>query len=702
MRSLFCLILAAAAVHAGEGKWTPMQVLELDPAALQKQGLELSVSRLWDAKRGTGLLSAAVSLGGCSAAFVSPTGLIATNHHCLFSVLQEHSRPGRDLTTGGFLARDRREELPSKTTRVTVPRRFTDVTGQIESAAPRGADDAQRFRAIEDKKNQLVAECEKRPHSRCRVAVMDGGVQYVLVETTELQDIRLVYAPPRAVGEFGGEVDNWMWPRHTGDFSMARAYVAPDGNPAPYAESNVPYKPEFYLPISTKGVKPGDFVMVLGYPGATVRSLTAAEMEDRRDEHFARRVQLYGEWIERIEQTTKNDPAGTIALASSLKTLLNRYKNSQGQLAGLKRGNIIENQRAQEAVVAAWARERAEWKQAADALAELNRLAAEKRKTAARDFIFAEIPNGALALKHAAQLVRLAQERQKPDAQRETDYMQREIPRLRDRMEREQKSYFEYSDMAQFASLMKLTRTLDSGQRIKAFDRYFGGEDPGDGVIALYKHTKVTNLAERLRMFDETPDQLRARKDPMLDFAFELNSELRAWNEAARNRDGAIARLRPLWRRAVIAHAGKPIAPDANSTLRVSFAHVKGYIPREGVLYTPQTTLAGMIEKHTGEEPFNVPEPVRAAAEKTDPASVPLCFLADADTTGGNSGSPTVNGRGELVGLNFDRVWENVANDFGYNPGIARNVNVDIRFMLWMLENVHGAGALLEELGARK
>ncbi len=702
MYRLFFLMLAVSAVHAGEGKWTPMQVLELDAAALREQGLELPVSRLWDAKRGTGLLSAAVSLGGCSAAFVSQTGLIATNHHCLFSVLQEHSRPGRDLTTDGFLARERREELPTKTTRVTVPRRFTDVTAQVEASVPSGADDAKRFRAIEDKKNSLVAECEKRPHSRCRVAVMDGGVQYVLVETMELQDIRLVYAPPRAVGEYGGEVDNWMWPRHTGDFSMARAYVGPDGNPAAYAESNVPYKPEFYFPISTKGVKPSDFVMVLGYPGLTVRSLTAAEMEDRRDEYFARRVQLYGEWIERIDQTTKNDQAGTIAMASSLKTLLNRYKNSQGQLAGLTRGQIIEKQRAREEVVAAWAGQRAEWKQAAGALAELNRLAAEKRKTAARDFIFAEVSYGALALKHATQLVRLAQERRKPDAEREADYMEREIPRLRDRMEREQKSYFEPADMAQFASLMKLARALDGSQRIKAFDKYFGGADPGDGVTALYKGSKVTNLSERLRMFGETPEQLRARKDPMIDFAFELDTELRVWNEATRKRDGAIARLRPVWRRAVIAHAGKPVAPDANSTLRVSFAHVKGYVPREGVLYTPRTTLAGMIEKHTGGEPFKVPESVLAAAKKADAATVPLCFLADADTTGGNSGSPTVNGRGELVGLNFDRVWENVANDFGYNPDIARNVNVDIRFMLWMLENVHNATTLLNELGAQR
>ena len=200
-------------------------------------------------------------------------------------------------------------------------------------------------------------------------------------------------------------------------------------------------------------------------------------------------------------------------------------------------------------------------------------------------------------------------------------------------------------------------------------------------------------------MFEETTEQLQARKDPLLEYAFLLEPGLRAWQKAVQTREGAVARLRPEWRRAVIAHAGKPVAPDANSTLRVSFAHVQGYVPRDGVLYTPQSTLAGMIEKHTGEEPFAVPQFILDAAKRARPAEIPLDFLANADTTGGNSGSPVVTGRGELVGLNFDRVWENVANDFGYNPEIARNVNVDIRFFLWMVGDVQKADGILKELG---
>ncbi|HWR54789.1 MAG TPA: S46 family peptidase [Bryobacteraceae bacterium] len=691
----FALALPLLAV---DGKWTPQQVLQLDPAWLKKLGLELPPEKLWNPQTGTGLLAATVNIGGCSASFISETGLVATNHHCLFGILQEHATPQNDIITNGFLARSKGQELPSKTVRIAIPHRFTDVTREVEAAVPAGVDDLARQKAIDAKQKQIVAKCEERAFARCRVAAFDGGVQYVLVDTTELPDVRLVYAPPRAVGEYGGEIDNWMWPRHTGDFSIARAYVAPDGSPAAYSKDNVPYKPAFHLPIARDGVKPGDFVMVLGYPGVTFRSLTAAEMAERRELFYPRRVDLYGEYIRTMEEMTKSSPEGTIAVASNLKGLHNRYKNAQGQIAGLDRGCILEKQRAAEEEVAQWAKMRPEFAGALAARDELLRLVGEQRRTWERDHLLTEIAAGAAGLSHAATVVRSAYERQKPNADRELVYMDRQLPRLKDRLDREQKNYYIPVDKALFAAWVRRALALPADQRIAAVDAAFVQGGVPARIEALYAATKVTDREERLQMLAETPEQLRARKDAMLDFAFGLETERQELKARQDRQDGASARLRPQWRKAVLAHAGKPVAPDANSTLRVTFAHVKGYVPRDGVFYTPQTTLKGVLEKHTGEEAFNAPQVLRDVAAGGRYDNLPVNFLSDADTTGGNSGSPTVNGRGELVGLNFDRVWENVANDFGYNPEIARNVNVDVRYLLWMLENVSGAKELLGEL----
>src|SRR5262245_23743350 len=333
----------AMPVFAEEGKWTPQQLFQLDPAWPTRMGLQVPVSRLWDPQRGTGLLAAAVNTGGCSGGFVSATGLILSNHHCFFGILQEHSRPGRDLMSTGFLARTPAEELPDKTVRVTIPHRFTVVTREIESVAPPGLGDLARAKAIESKQKELVAACERSPGVRCQVAAFDGGLEYTLIEMLQLTDIRLVYAPPRAIGEFGGEPDNFRWPRHVGDFAIARAYK--DGKP---------YKPAFFFPISTAGVKPNDFVMVLGYPGRTLRSMTAEEMANERD-RFQLRADIYGEWITLLEAAGQGSGEGRIAVAATLKSLNNSRTNALGQLAGLARGRIIEKQRIADREVMEWA-----------------------------------------------------------------------------------------------------------------------------------------------------------------------------------------------------------------------------------------------------------------------------------------------------------------------------------------------------------
>jgi Peptidase S46 len=735
--------LAWGASAAGvEGKWTPDQVLELDPAWLRSLGLQIQPEQLWSTQQGAGLLEAAVKINGCSASFISAQGLMITNHHCAFSILQQHSTPERDLITGGFLAARHQDELPGSNVRATLPHTTTDVSQLVEAAAAAaGADDLARYRAIDRKKKDLVAECERQKNRRCEVAAFDGGVRYVLSESIEYPDVRLVYAPPRAVGDFGGEIDNWSWPRHSGDFALLRVYAAPDGAPAPYAQANRPLAPAHFFPVAAQGAAPGDFVMVPGYPGVTFRSLTAAEVRERAVRFYPHLSQVTRTWLDLEEAAARTNATARIALADRIKSLSNTEKNSRGQIDGLRRGNILAKKEAAERVVLDWAAARPQDPLAsagAAAHGELTRLVELRNATWDRNFLLNVLRSGPKPLDLAITVVRHARETLKPDLEREAAFMDRNRDRFEEGLRRDQSRIYPPVEAQLLADLLARFAAMPEPARVPAVEAVLAGLPPAattattaateiDGTAAgsppprfdavalqaraaqLIAGSRVGDLAERMKMLVETEPQLLARHDPLLDLAAGLATATQQDEEEDHRFGGAVSRLRPAWRKAVAAQAGKPLAPDANGTLRVSFAHVQGYSPRDGVWMTPQTRLAGMVEKSTGEEPFDTPPAILTAAAQgpsspwADPAlhDVPVCFLADADTTGGNSGSPVLNGRGQLVGVNFDRVWENVANDFGFNPDVARNISVDIRYLLWMLTATHGDAAqpLLDEMG---
>lgn len=729
--TLSVLALPPGTARAVEGKWTPDQVLQLDAGWLHELGLELQPQELWSAE-GAGLLEAAISIGGCSAGFISPDGLVATNHHCAFGLLQQHSTPERDLITLGFLAREPSAELPGEGTRATLPRTTRDVTAEIEGAVPKrtgkdDADDVARFRAIERKRSELVAECERRAHRRCQVAVFDGGVRYTLIEEIEFPDVRVVYAPPNAVGNFGGEVDNWSWPRHAGDFTLLRVWAAPDGGPAAPGKGTQPYHPRHWFPVSAAGVAPEQFVMVAGYPGRTFRAETAAEMRQRAERWFPSRAKILRANLDILEAASAKDETARIALASRVRSLANAEKNARGQLAGIERGNLIRRKEAGEREVGAWIAAHPDHAAARAAHRELYNLVVRTEPTWERDFLLGQLRRasgpgefnpsqtrvGALSLDLALTVVRRAKQRQKPDAGRDPAYMERNRDQVLDAVRIGQKRLHRPTEEALLADWLTRGVALPAGSRIAAVDALVAEQGAGTDLALkaaeLHATTKVLDLDARMAMLEETPAQLRARHDPLLDFALTLDEDLLALEAREERTAGAISRLRPLWRRAVMAQAGKPIAPDANATLRVSFAKVQGYAPRDAVWMTPQTTLAGAVAKHTGKDPFAAPPFLLAAAPRGAQSrwadarfhDVPVDFLADADTTGGNSGSPVLDGRGRLVGLNFDRVWENVANDFGYEPAVARNISVDVRYLLWVLESEHGdaAAPLLREMG---
>ena len=680
----------------------PQQVLELGPAWVKSQGFALPVDQLWNQKKGSGLLSNAIALPGCSGAFVSANGLLITNHHCVASILQQHSTPEANLARVGYLARTQGDEKPAAAFRIQVPRGFRDVTQEVLALVPTDADDLQRFRAIETAQKSLVAECEKKPDTRCTFAAFDGGRFYTLMESLELTDVRLVYAPAHSIGQYGGDIDNWMWPRHNGDFALVRAY-----------QNGKPYRPEYFFPLSTRGVKPGDGIAVLGYPGSTSRALVAEEMEERERLFFPRMQGLTAEWQGILERAGAARPEAMVAVSDDLQSLLNRRKNAEGQLAGLARGHIVDKARQSDERVAAWVAKHPEQQAALAARAGLQQIARDRQATWERDFLLDALGNGPRGLRWGVMLARRTGEAAKPDAEREPGFQERDLSQMRDRLERDQKRYEAQVDQALMLSWVTRARALPAEQKIAAVQQQFGAlvdEAAVKKKIAeLYAASKLFELAQRKQMFDEAPQVLRARVDPLLQLAVQLDDERKLLKDRRDRWNGAVSRFRPAWRSAVISEAGKPIAPDANSTLRVSFGRVKGYSPRDALVYSPQTKLSGVVEKYTGVEPFELPANVLEAARAgrmgkwKDAAlgDVPVDFLGDCDTTGGNSGSPVINGQGQLVGVNFDRVWENVANDFGYNPDVARNVMVDARYLLWLLDEVEHAAPLVDELSGK-
>ncbi len=696
------LLLFAFSVSAGEGKWTPQQVLAQGEGWVKQQGFRVPLARLWNAKTNTGLLSNAVQLPGCSGSFVSPNGLLITNHHCVLSILQEHATPAQNLTKDGFLAGSYADEKQSKSFRIQVPKRFEDVTSEVLAAVPANADDLTRFQAVERAQKALVAECEKEAKTRCQFATYDSGLFFTLTAFEELSDVRLVYAPPESVGDFGGEVDNWSWPRHSGDFALLRAYL--DGKP---------YQPKAFFPVSVDGVKPGDAVAVLGYPGRSFRGLLASEMAERESFVYPHLVSLTREYISILEEEGKRSPAAQIAFSDELRSLLNVNKNALGQLAGLKRGQLLEKRKAFELATESFAR--ASKDQAAlDAKTALEALGAERNDTAERDFLVDNVSRGARALAWALEIALHATEREKPDLEREPSMMEREQPRLIERFNRDFSHYQPEADTRLAVAWLNRVKALPAGQRLAAVDSVWGSTDAGGNLAERYvqwsKRSKMFDNVTRLAMYGERVAELRARKDPLVELGFELLKERKSLKDRRDRWSGAALKLFPVWRRAALKQARRPIAPDANGTLRVTFGRVAGYAPRDAVEVSAQTTLRGMLEKETGVEPFLVAPAIKAASLAKSPTAyrdprlgdVPVDFLADADTTGGNSGSPTIDANGRLVGVNFDRVWENVANDFGYNPAVARNVNADARFLLWLLEQTGGdAGkTLVAELTA--
>ena len=711
------VLLFAAGLPAEEGMWMPQQIPEM-AAKLRALGFRGDAKAFADLSGQP--MGAIVSLGGCTASFVSPDGLIVTNHHCVTGGLQFNSTPSRNLLKDGYLAKTRSEELPNGPgSRVFVTTAVIDVTNEITGNIDAKATDRERYEVIERRVKERIAACEKGGQ-RCNVASFFAGLKYFEIAQMEIKDVRLVYAPAEGIGVFGGETDNWRWPRHTGDWSFLRAYVGKDGKPAAFSKDNVPFKPAHWLKVSTEGIKPGELVFVAGYPGRTQRHQTYAQVKETTEWSMPRSIRLAQEQLAILEQLSKQDKAIALKVAGRVQGLNNTLTNQKGMLEGLVKGGSLGMKQAREKELEAWiAGDPIRRKKYGDVLPALRALQAESEKTREQAATLMTLTSASSYLGAAQTAYRLAAERPKADLDREAGFQERDGPRIRDGQDRLQRTMDATADVALLRWALGLAAALPADQRIAAVDQAAGlrpgmAKAEADQAIdaflqRLFAGTKLGDRDFRLSLLEKSTAELLATKDPFIMLAAAMEPLAEANREAAKNRGGAQSRLMPRYMEALLAKSGGLVAPDANSTLRVTYGQVKGVDAKDGLYYKPQTTLGGILEKNTGEGDFDAPKvqldaiQARRSGKKTpyvDAAlkDVPVNFLSTVDTTGGNSGSPTLNAKGELVGLLFDGTYESVASNFLFDATTTRSIHVDSRYMLWNMAEVDGAIHLLQEM----
>ena len=707
-------VMGLGTATAGEGMWVPQQWPEI-AGPLKKAGLTLNPEQL--ANLTGDPMGAVVSLGGCTASFVSPQGLVATNHHCAYGAIQLNSTAEKNLIKDGFNPASLADELSAgPNARIYVLDEITDVTAEAKAAmAAAGSDHAKRSKALEAFGKKLTGDCETEAGFRCRLYSFMGGNTYRLFKNLEIKDVRLAYAPPGSVGKFGGDIDNWMWPRHTGDFAFYRAYVGKDGKPAAFSKDNVPYQPKHWLKFADQPLGAGDFVMVAGYPGSTNRYALAAEFDNTAQWTYPTIARHYKNQIAMVEAAGKQNADIQVKYAATMAGWNNTSKNYDGQLEGFKRIDAAGQKQREEAAVLGWLKgQGAKGQSALDAHAKLLDLLEQSKATRDRDLTLALFNNTAM-LGSATQLYRLSIEREKPNAERESGYQERDLPAIEGGLKQLERRYVAAMDRQLQEYWLNEYIKLPADQRVAAVDAWLGGNDAAAVKRALDRlaGTKLGSTEERLKWFAADRKAFEASNDPAIQYAVAVMPTLLKLEQERKTRAGENLAARPVYLQALADYKksqGEFVYPDANLSLRITFGNVMGYAPKDGVEYTPFTTLEGVVAKETGQDPFDSPKALLDAVaakrygglEDKRIGSVPVNYLSDLDITGGNSGSPVLDAHGKLVGLAFDGNWESVSSNWVFDPKMTRMIAVDGRYLRWIMQEVYPAPQLLKEMNVGK
>ncbi len=713
MRKLFLLVTGLVfafqvKVQADEGMWLLSLIGQVNMDEMSEMGLQLTAEQIYSINQAS-LKDAVGALdgGSCTAELVSPDGLLLTNHHCGYGDIQKHSSVENDYLKNGFWAMTRDEELPNEGKTITFLVRMEEVTDRIASELNEEMNAQARASKIRSLSETISSEATEGTHYEARIRSMFSGNRFFLFVMETYRDVRLVGAPPESIGKFGHDTDNWMWPRHTGDFSMFRVYTGPDGMPADYSPDNVPLKSKHYLPVSLKGIEKGDFAMVMGFPGRTSRYMTSWEIQESLEVDHPIRIQVRGIKQDlQMEDMVANDKV-RIQYASKFSRSSNYWKNSIGMSKGLKKLKVAEKKQALETEFTKWVNQDADRKALyGNALKDIQSAVEGRRESEiAYNYLVETYFLGMETVMFGRNLVRLNAVLSDPEPDQES--IQGVASALKEAGEGFYKDYNPPTDKKVMTAMVKiLMEELDDAYLpstiLEVKSKYKG--DAAKYVENFFKKSILVDQ-DKYNAFMDNPSSKVLSKDPGFQAVMASQKLFEIQGQAAQF-DQSYARGSRLFLKGLVEM--KPendFYSDANSTMRMNYGVVGDYFPKDAVLYTHYTTLEGVMEK---EDPSNfefvVSDRLKELYEAKNygkygvAGTMPVCFTTNNDITGGNSGSPVMNAHGELIGIAFDGNWEAMSGDVAFEPELQKCINVDIRYVLFVIDKYAGAGHLVDEM----
>ena len=714
MKRFFMAVATAIfslSASADEGMWVLPLLQQQNLPEMRALGLKLQDYEIYSPENASLKDAVVIFGGGCTGEVVSPDGLVLTNHHCGYGAIQSHSTLEHDYLTEGFWATSRSEELPNPGLSVTFIDRIEDVTDYVKEALKKD-NDPEGMNYLSPKYLNGLAKArvgEKfladNPGTEVEIKPFYGGNQYYMFTKKIYRDVRLVGAPPSSIGKFGSDTDNWMWPRHTGDFSVFRVYADANGNPAEYSERNVPLRPKRWFKISVRGVNEGDYAMMMGFPGRTNHYYTSWEVAERRDIDNTVRINIRELRQKVMLEEMLKDPQVRIQYASKYAGSENAYKNAIGSNWAINKRDFEQVKRAEQEAFLAWADEQGK-SEYREALNQIRDIVADRHDLRFRQWMLNE------ALRIGIEFVSVPTEinplvealkGKTADRQKELDQMTAAFRRFFD------KDYVPEVDKKIAKVMLTEYRRLIPHTSQPAYfaiiDKKYKGDIERflDDIFAK----SIFASRENYNKFLKRPTAKALLNDPMVLFAQSVENERENLSNSLKSYDAAYNRAHRTYVKGLLEmEKDKKHWPDANFTMRLTYGQVKGYHPRDCVYYTHQTTLDGVMEKEDSTNwEFVVPQKLKDLYRAKDfgryatkDGRMPVAFCATTHTTGGNSGSPVMNANGELIGINFDRNWEGVGGDIEYLPDYQRSIIVDIRYVLFLIEKYGGAEGLLQEM----